>query len=133
FPRASIPVCLTATPPAPLHPLSLHDALPIVIYYRLKIVDNDGATTFSKIVSIEYQGSLAFSISPNPATNKIIVRGNNITRVEILNQAGKTIIKKQYLSSPQIQLNISALPSGVYVVKITDRNRNIQNRRVVVQ
>src|SRR5690606_41922226 len=83
FPRASIPVCLTATPPAPLHPLSLHDALPILIYYRLKIVDNDGATTFSKIVSIEYQGSLAFSISPNPATNKIIVRGNNITRVEI--------------------------------------------------
>ncbi len=62
------------------------------------------------------------SIYPNPATDKITVdlsgmsQGGNLTIVDI---EGQEFIKRQIIP-PKTQIDISALPSGVYFVRLTN-------------
>lgn len=98
------------------------DATPFVgtTYYRLKMVDLDGAATFSNTVSVQI-GKERFSVYPNPANDVLNIQFSqamsNILEVQILDVRGEIIIRKNpKLSS--VQLDISALNKGLYIVKI---------------
>ena len=62
------------------------------------------------------------SLYPNPATDKITVEisgtaeGSNLS---VLNIKGQQLITRQ-ITEPKTQLDISCLPQGVYVVKLTN-------------
>ncbi len=59
----------------------------------------------------------AISIYPNPATNNITIESPQQAVIEILNIQGQLI--KTYTSSEnKTNVNVSMLPSGVYVVKV---------------
>ncbi len=58
-------------------------------------------------------------IYPNPAHSGITVISQNITNVTISNFLGQTFINNECNAS-QIEINIETLPSGLYVVKLTN-------------
>ncbi len=57
-------------------------------------------------------------IYPNPATKELVISSSDkITSVAITNLLGQTMYSQQY-SSPQIQVDVSDLPAGMYLVRI---------------
>jgi len=72
---------------------------------------------YNDIISVEpSEGHFEFSISPNPASDVILLKNTQVdwqkVTVNIINIEGKQIATQQ---SPQI--DISSLPAGVYVVQ----------------
>ena len=74
----------------------------------------------------ENKSTTSFSVVPNPAFSNItITSDNNFNKIEVIDLMGKTIIS-QHNNSNKADLNISALPKGVYFVRIiTNSDTNV--------
>ncbi|MFI5162603.1 MAG: MBG domain-containing protein, partial [Sphingobacteriales bacterium] len=109
---------------------SLLDTRPIVgqNLYRLKQVDINNNTTYSKVVQISYSdisNSIAknnVSLFPNPASSNInlavLTDISNLTYdVKITNSAG-FVVKSATTNQPSLQLNVSNWLPGTYLVKV---------------
>jgi len=60
----------------------------------------------------------SFTISPNPATDKVTIRaGVNITSVQIIDITGK-IISKQVCDGTEVFLDVDNLSNGLYFIKV---------------
>jgi len=97
------------------------DKYPIngVNYYRLQIIDKDGAVSFSKTISFQISiNSSLFSIFPNPAKNIVTIRGNHISSVQVVDNLGRLFnsVRLQDATNPAIA--VSHLPSGIYHLRI---------------
>jgi hypothetical protein len=67
--------------------------------------------------SIEDQTLLNISIYPNPTNNTLFISGNKTPiAVAIFNVLGKEVLSIKNTNN----INVQALPSGVYVIRISD-------------
>jgi len=67
--------------------------------------------------SIEDEHLLAISIYPNPTSNTLFITGNETPiAVSIYNVLGKEVLSIKNTNN----INVQALPSGVYVIRISD-------------
>jgi len=67
--------------------------------------------------SIEDQNFTNISIYPNPTSNTIFISGNETPiTVSIYNVLGKEVLSLKNTNN----INVKALPSGVYVIRISD-------------
>ncbi len=90
-----------------------------VLYYRLKQVDLDGKFEYSPIISLKGKYKrVVINIYPNP-TKKFINANctDNLNWVIISSGNGKEVMHKYDTK----QVDISSLPSGVYVVKLYNK------------
>ena len=73
-------------------------------------------------LSIESPGKpLEFSISPNPASDQISIETSTNqfnSQLSIFNSQGREIIRRQ-VTEPKTVLDISHLPGGIYIVRLT--------------
>jgi len=79
-------------------------------YYRLKQINKDGSSAYSNIATVSFINQQSITISPNPAKGTIYV--NNETHINV---------------------NISNLASGIYIVKVTNAQGNVQVKELMVQ
>lgn len=91
--------------------------------YRLKSVDRDDQFVYSSVRRVDFENKYTYSIYPNPATDIIQITADNSSgfnaQVQIVNAQGQVLISKQIRNNSQTaQLNISFLPSGIYMMKI---------------
>lgn len=100
-----------------------------VTYYRLRSVDIDAKSQLSevRVIRVDKKGSLNLAIQtyPNPVQNELRVtlpsnwQGKKVT-YEVLNQNGQVAAKKLATSASQTEnFNVSGLPTGFYVVRVT--------------
>ncbi len=85
-------------------------------YYRLKMVDNDGHSKYSNVVSLS-QSQVAESVIlyPNPAKDYINVKVAASGDLHIYDESGRLIIN-QMVQTGIAKINVSNLSSGVYYV-----------------
>ena len=92
-------------------------------YYRLKSVDKDGSSTYSKVVSINFSNNESISIIPNPAKDLTIINFSNSQDnaiISVYDISGKLVIKKTLKGSLlNYHLNTEDLKSGIYAIKIS--------------
>lgn len=93
------------------------------IYFRLKQVDFDGKTTYSKIVRKECVAlnDNGITIYPNPANDNININWNGMVgkkTIQIFNPIGQEIIS-EYETNNITTIDISHLPTSIYIIKIT--------------
>lgn len=104
---------------------SFTDAYPLkgMNYYRLKQVDMDSRSGFSRVVTINIETLNRAVITPNPATNYLGIRlppGNNYIMAAIVDATGKLIMQKNITpATGSLQLNIGHLPVGWYLLRLT--------------
>jgi hypothetical protein len=72
--------------------------------------------------------SSAFNIYPNPASGKITVELNSETtgingEVSIIGITGKELFRQQ-VTGPKAEINVSALPAGVYFIRLIPDDQN---------
>ncbi|MEO7045238.1 MAG: T9SS type A sorting domain-containing protein, partial [Ferruginibacter sp.] len=93
-------------------------------FYRLKMVDKDGKSSFSNVIKINYEASIsALEIYPNPASSllniKISSNKNENIVLKVTGASGRTIIKRSSSVNAgitQVPFNIEKLSSGLYYV-----------------
>ncbi len=93
------------------------------VYYRLKMVDNNGSFTYSNIVFIKNDGKNAVTIYPNPAADIVNINlgSSTLTNSEArLFDANGRLLKSIQLKSTTQQIDISNLANGLYILKLED-------------
>jgi hypothetical protein len=89
-------------------------------YYRLKIVDINGAYKYSYIVSVKAKLETNISLSPNPVKNSLMIqhpKANATSHIQIMSATGQ-LLRDIRLSANAVISNIdmSGLTSGLYHV-----------------
>ena len=82
-------------------------------YYRLKVVDNDGGHTYSRILILSQRAGSSTLVYPNPATNFINIKVDDTGDFSIYSADGK-LIKVVALSKGVNAIDISELSAGMY-------------------
>jgi cytoskeletal protein CcmA (bactofilin family) len=105
------------------------------VYYRLSQVDFDGNREFAdKVVAVLYAGSEIenLTIVPNPTDGLFCVSVTGSMaggRIELLSQAGK-MIRIVDVESYDATIDISDLPSGMYVLRFVTDTKVLQKKVV---
>jgi hypothetical protein len=75
------------------------------------------------------------NISPNPATNVINVRlkGTQINWVELVDINGRRVLSVQNIANDQTNINISSLPSGIYMLRAQTTDNKLVTNRIIKQ
>ena len=103
------------------------------VYYRLQEVDEDGAVSYSDIVSIKMNGASAFSVYPNPAKDIVTVQGLDAfvnPTISVVDISGKTITQTS-VSGSSYQLNVQGLAAGSYFIRVTDATKKVTQTKFV--
>jgi hypothetical protein len=92
-----------------------------VIYYRLKIVDNNGSFTYSPIIKIDRRKNAAgFSILTNPVNDFIVInttdRALNNTSCSIISSQG-AVVKIFIIREGSQTVNVNGLSNGIYYLR----------------
>jgi hypothetical protein len=99
-----------------------------IIYYRIKVIDNNGKIEYSKVVAIKTTTKNSFEVVANPVLGKELkVQLNNLQKgnytIEIFNASGKKVQQVNLALdnnnlSKTIQLN-ELINTGLYFVKLS--------------
>lgn len=111
------------------------------VYYRLKMVDNDGTFAHSPIRSVAFEPENAMRVFPNPSSGVLHLAFDDDMRkeqliVELLDWAGRVVLQKQVAVLPggseTIGLGEYALPGGVYLLRAHSVYSGFEFRKNVV-
>lgn len=98
------------------------------MYYRLKMLDLDGKTTYSNIINLTSacdRNSDLFRVYPNPVTSSVF----NIEFLKagkydlfLINASGSVVREEKVTASPGQLIRISNInhPAGTYMLKVTE-------------
>lgn len=98
-----------------------------ILYYRLQVVDKNGNSTLSKIVSVNLNQNdqPLFTFYPNPVhTNMRIsvnTEGSNALYISITDVSGKKVFSDNVLVNTSVytgNINVSNLKSGLYFIEV---------------
>ena len=95
-----------------------------VNYYRLRQVDIDGTYKYSDIINVRKEsGGLHVIAYPNPATNQLFIKGDNIqnAKISVYNQFG-ILLKSIVVSENYLEMDLSSFQKGNYIMEIKKDN-----------
>jgi hypothetical protein len=93
-------------------------------FYRLKMIDRNGAYEYSKTINIPFKTNTTLQIFPNPVKDKLIINflqnvPDVISKIEIINVSGQKILDSYVETvNPEISVNLESLQSGIYFLKM---------------
>ncbi|HTL08492.1 MAG TPA: PQQ-dependent sugar dehydrogenase [Chitinophagaceae bacterium] len=101
-----------------------------VIYYRLRMTDNDGKYRYSQMVTLYTgNGKAMLAVHPNPAVNTVTVDINATVAEQatwkLTDMAGKTLMQRTVLltrGKNTLQIQVTQLPAGTYYLKLAGNN-----------
>jgi len=100
-------------------------------YYRLKWVEG-GHTSYSNISAVEIKNDNNFSFTPS--NNELVIQkhiiDNSIYSIKIIDNIGKQIFSKNNIKSNLEKIDITDLPSGIYVISI-ETEQEIKTHRFI--
>jgi hypothetical protein len=112
----------------------MNDKLPTqlrsdVIYYRVKLVDQDGKVTYSNIVVVRISKKPGVTVWPNPFLSNVTISITtenettiDVNMIDVSGRVLKTISQSVPRGISQISLkDLDQLPAGVYLMEIADK------------
>lgn len=95
-------------------------------YYRLKMLDKDGSFTYSSIIAVTSSTKTLLLVYPNPVIDQLQVQHKQAVAnafMAIYSAEGKMLLQKNVAVNAQLTLlAVSALPSGIYLLRYTNGN-----------
>ena len=105
--------------------------------YRLKMIDRaadskDGTFSFSRIQSLNFEALITFY--PNPVKDRLKIKGASTRAtadgtIQLFNTSGKPVLSLRNI--PAHGIDISGLPTGVYMIKISLKDGTSTIKKVV--
>jgi len=93
------------------------------------VVDDKLVTT--AVNSINEFANSGVELYPNPATNVIYLRrvnNQNRMKIVIMDLSGRTILEEQWMAETILELNISHLANGIYMLQLESGNQKFQQK-----
>jgi len=102
-------------------------------YYRLRITDFDGNSTYSAIQKVWMGNAPIVQVSPNPVKDQLFINTANmaVKEISLINYLGQTLLRTIPISSNTI-LDLSKFNAGVYYVRILT-NEGVLTEQVIKQ
>ena len=96
------------------------------LYYRLKLVDKDGASLYSNVVLIKEGEPQIYSVAPSPFTSEIAITctlpAGGPVEVVLNDAAGATLARRKFTADKGGNVfrltNLAWLARGVYIVRV---------------
>jgi hypothetical protein len=107
---------------------SIHNVASGIIYYRLRMVDQDGKFSFSpvKYISFTDDQTELLSLFPNPVTNMLVIRFGSIIegnyQVMVYSESGSELQRRQIYVTKNSSFSfrrLSGMMAGTYIVSVT--------------
>jgi Secretion system C-terminal sorting domain len=117
-----------------IYALNYVDKLNQTIYFRVRNIDFDGRSKYTPIIKVYGKDKTLAKIEiyPTPATDAVTIQHNKSAEkatITLYTTDGKVILQKLAQQNTfQTQVNIGALPSGMYLVKYDDGTGNVQSK-----
>ncbi|MCQ2301954.1 MAG: T9SS type A sorting domain-containing protein [Bacteroidales bacterium] len=92
--------------------------------FALKI-DGNGTLGTDEIIVEDF-----VTIYPNPANTTVTIKGKDLKQIELLNMQGQHLVT-HYVESPEITIDISDMPAGIFFLGITDESGKYCVRKLV--
>lgn len=104
--------------------ISVADVNTGIVFYRLKMVDNDGSFTYSPIIKIDRRKNAAgIAVLTNPVKDLLVInttdRSLNNTQASIINMQG-VLVKSFTIKQGSQTIEVKDLPTGVYYLRTTN-------------
>ncbi len=107
--------------------------------YTIEIVDTFGCVYTSQSLNVglglSEASSAVWSVSPIPADDNLLIRADanmNVKKVSLLDLSGRVIRRWDWHTGDQMTLDVSDIPSGCFVLQLSDGRLN-WSRKLVVQ
>lgn len=113
--------------------LTDHDYQKQQLFYRIKQSDNDGKTSYSRIISVIAENSRnTIILFPNPVSNKFSLTGDltRIAKIELYSITGGLIKSWKEM---QGSYDIHELPSGIYSIRLNKKDDKPQTIQISKQ
>jgi glucose/arabinose dehydrogenase len=83
----------------------------------------------------EFDNSLSIIMTPNPATENlnILIENDQIRSISIADIKGSLLLKEDNFLAPSINLDVSSLSQGFYIVKIDSENGKSMIKKLVIK
>ncbi len=106
-------------------------------YYRIEQVDIDGASTWSKLVSIDMRSPFSgMNLLSNPIHASLVLRNPGqemIGDMEVLDPAGRVLLRQSIRSrNTTVTLDAAKLPAGYYLLRV-DGNTDVKTLPFIKQ
>lgn len=109
---------------------------PGINYYRLKLENNDGKVSYSKILNIPFSLAMVTDLYPNPVSGKRIYIGiepqpTGTIDIEIYHMDGRLIVSRRQkapTNKSPIELDVSRLEQGIYFLSVYSRDGKVPVR-----
>jgi hypothetical protein len=74
------------------------------------------------------------TVYPNPTSSEFIINweGETIKQVKVFNLLGE-IIFQDILNNQQTRVYLNKQPKGIYFVEVTDQNKNVFNKKIILE
>lgn len=82
----------------------------------------DGADSLENDAVVENAANDSLKVYPNPATNLIKIETEGLKKIRILNVKGQTVKKVNVKDRTIVEIDITKLPSGTYLIESLDFN-----------
>jgi hypothetical protein len=113
---------------------SLTDMQPVVgkNYYRLKMLDKDGAVSYSQVRLVVFsKNDKQINIYPNPAKDLLNIENNlagKHLQISITDITGKKLLQWQKTNASLLQIPMANLSTGIYILQLNDGNTIINSK-----
>lgn len=102
------------------------------LYYRLKMVDNDGSFAYSSMQRLSFPSSGGF-VYPNPAGQILyldVSEYSGLESVELISNQG--ILLSRHRAVGKDGISVSDLAAGIYQVKVIRKNGMMKTQKLVI-
>lgn len=111
---------------------SFQDAQPLAVnFYRLRLVDVNGRTSYSKVVVVRFDSKSGLLVFPNPVKNVLnlqLTQPAGKINIQLFDASGRMVKNYELQSSGSTlstSIDVSNLVRGVYLLKLNDQSMKI--------
>lgn len=87
-------------------------------FYRLKWVQANGSSYYSRLAATSFSGDMTCRFYPNPVDNMLIIRSEQALDLMLTDQNGKTRVNLKLTAGLQT-VDVSNLEKGMYIITLT--------------
>ncbi|WP_428657890.1 T9SS type A sorting domain-containing protein [Runella sp.] len=101
-------------------------------FYRLRMVDRDGTSAYTRAKSLEFDIKVETALYPNPVADRLLIKAQDMTKIKsvsLLNLQGKVVLESSIV--PTNGLDVINLPTGLYVVQVVNVNGSVNSFKVM--